>query len=74
VFAALGASGALFSLAGAVVGGVAASYVGVTAMLEVAASLVLLAGVVVLRALPRLTESCACQGSTRFDTSGSSTT
>jgi predicted MFS family arabinose efflux permease len=53
VFAALGASGALFSLAGAVAGGVAARYVGVTAMLEVAASLVLLAGVVVLRALPQ---------------------
>jgi predicted MFS family arabinose efflux permease len=52
VFAALGASGALFSLAGAVVGGVAAGYVGVTAMLDVAAALVLVAGVVVLRALP----------------------
>jgi predicted MFS family arabinose efflux permease len=52
VFAALGASGALFSLAGAAVGGVAARYVGVTAMLEVAASLVALAGMVVLRAVP----------------------
>jgi predicted MFS family arabinose efflux permease len=51
VFAALGASGALFSLGGAVVGGVAAGYVGVTAMLDVAAALVLLAGVVVLRTL-----------------------
>jgi predicted MFS family arabinose efflux permease len=51
VFAALGASGALFSLAGAVVGGVAAHAVGVTAMLNVAAGLVILAGAVVLRAL-----------------------
>jgi MFS family permease len=51
VFAALGASGALFSLAGAVVGGVAARAVGVTAMLNVAAGLVILAGAVVLRAL-----------------------
>lgn len=51
VFAALGASGALFSLAGASVGGVAARAVGVTAMLDVAAVLVLVAGVVVLRTL-----------------------
>jgi predicted MFS family arabinose efflux permease len=51
VFAALGASGSLFSLAGAVVGGVAARAVGVTTMLNVAAGLVILAGVVVLRAL-----------------------
>jgi predicted MFS family arabinose efflux permease len=51
VFAALGASGALFSLAGAVIGGVAAHAVGVTAMLNVAASLVILAGAVVLWAL-----------------------
>jgi predicted MFS family arabinose efflux permease len=51
VFAALGASGAFFSLAGAVVGGVAARAVGVTAMLNVAAALVLVAGIVVLRAL-----------------------
>lgn len=51
VFAALGASGALFSLAGAVVGGVAARSVGVTPMLNVAAGLVIVAGVVVLRAL-----------------------
>ena len=72
VFAALGASGALFSLAGAAVGGVAASYVGVTAMLEVAAALVLLAGVVVLRTLPRLTESASCQASRPSDTCRSS--
>lgn len=51
VFAALGASGALFSLAGAVVGGVAAQAVGVTTMLNVAAGLVILAGAVVLWAL-----------------------
>jgi hypothetical protein len=49
--AALGASGALFSLLGAVVGGVAARAVGVTTMLNVAAGLVILAGAVVLRAL-----------------------
>lgn len=53
VFAALGASGALCSLAGAVVGGVAARVVGITAMLNVAAALVVIAGVVVLRALRR---------------------
>jgi MFS family permease len=52
VFAALGASGALFSLLGAVVGGVAARAVGVTPMLNVAAGLVILAGAVVLKALP----------------------
>jgi MFS family permease len=51
VFAALGASGALFSLSGAVIGGAAAGVVGVTAMLNVAAGLVMVAGVVVLRAL-----------------------
>jgi predicted MFS family arabinose efflux permease len=51
VFAALGASGSLFSLAGAMVGGLAARAVGVTAMLNVAAGLVTVAGVVVLRAL-----------------------
>jgi hypothetical protein len=51
VFAALGASGALFSLSGAVLGGVAAQVVGVTTMLNVAAGLVIAAGVVVLRAL-----------------------
>jgi predicted MFS family arabinose efflux permease len=51
VFAALGASGGLFSLSGALVGGVAAGYVGVTAMLNVAAALVTAAGLVVFRAL-----------------------
>jgi len=51
VFAALGASGALFSLSGAVLGGVAAHLVGVTTMLNVAAVLVMAAGVGVLRAL-----------------------
>lgn len=51
VFAALGASGALFSLAGAVVGGVAAHALGVTPMLNVAAGLVIASGVVVLYAL-----------------------
>jgi predicted MFS family arabinose efflux permease len=50
-FAALGASGAFFSLAGAVIGGVAARAVGVTAMLNVASILVTAAGVVVLRQL-----------------------
>jgi MFS family permease len=51
VFAALGASGALFSLAGAVIGGVAAHLIGVTPMLNVASGLVILAGAVVLKAL-----------------------
>jgi MFS family permease len=51
VFAALGASGSLFSLAGAVVGGVAARVVGVTAMLNVSAGLVILSGLVVLQAI-----------------------
>jgi hypothetical protein len=50
-FAALGSSGALFSLAGAVVGGTAARAVGVTVMLNVASLLVVLAGLVVLRAV-----------------------
>jgi predicted MFS family arabinose efflux permease len=53
VFAALGASGAFFSLAGALVGGTAARLVGVTTMLNVASVLVVLAGAVVLRALTR---------------------
>jgi predicted MFS family arabinose efflux permease len=63
VFAVLGSSGALFSLGGATVGGVGARYVGVTPMLDVAAALVGLAGVVVLRALPapaRGTDAPAC--------------
>lgn len=51
VFAALGASGAFFSLLGASAGGIAARFVGVTTMLDVAAALVAFAGLVVLRAL-----------------------
>jgi MFS family permease len=51
VFGALGASGALLSLAGAAVGGIAAEYVGTVTMLNVAAGLVTVSGVVVLRAL-----------------------
>jgi MFS family permease len=49
VFGALGASGALLSLAGAVVGGTAAELVGLVPMLDVAAALVAVSGVVVLR-------------------------
>jgi MFS family permease len=51
VFGALGASGALLSLAGAAAGGIAAEYVGTVTMLNVAAGLVTVSGVVVLRAL-----------------------
>ena len=51
VFGALGASGALLSLAGAAAGGIAAEYVGTATMLNVAAGLVTVSGVVVLRAL-----------------------
>jgi MFS family permease len=50
IFGALGASGALLSLAGAMVGGALAEVVGTVTMLNVAAALVVLAGVVVLRA------------------------
>jgi predicted MFS family arabinose efflux permease len=53
VFAALGASGALFSLMGAVIGGVAARVVGITVMLNIASVLVVAAGCVVLRELRR---------------------
>ena len=53
VFAALGASGAFFSLAGAVIGGTGARFVGVTTMLNVASLLVVVAGVVALRAVGR---------------------
>ena len=56
VFGALGASGALLSLAGAAAGGIAAEYVGTVAMLNVAAALVTVSGVVVLRALGRSEE------------------
>jgi Na+/melibiose symporter-like transporter len=52
VLAALGASGALCSLAGVLVGGIAARQFGVTTMLNVSAALILLSGFVVLRALP----------------------
>ena len=52
IFGALGASGALLSLLGASVGGALAEVVGLVTMLSVAAGLVLLSGVVVLRALP----------------------
>jgi MFS family permease len=51
VFAALGASGSFFSLAGAVAAGVAARGVGVTPVLDVSAVLVAASGAVVLRAL-----------------------
>lgn len=48
VYGALGASGALLSLLGAVLGGALAEVVGTVTMLNVAAGLILLAGVVVL--------------------------
>jgi MFS family permease len=51
VFGAIGASGALLSLAGAAAGGIAAEYVGTLTMLNVAAGLVTVSGVVALRAL-----------------------
>jgi predicted MFS family arabinose efflux permease len=50
VFGALGASCALLSLAGAAVGGLLAEVVGIVTMLDVAAALIVLAGLVVLRA------------------------
>jgi hypothetical protein len=50
VFGALGASGSLLSLLGAGVGGVFAEVVGIVPMLNVAAGLIVLAGLVVLRA------------------------
>ena len=50
IFGALGASGALLSLLGAGVGGALAEVVGIVPMLSVAAGLVLVSGVVVLRA------------------------
>ncbi len=53
VFGALGASGALLSLLGATVGGALAESVGTVNMLSVASGLLVLAGVVVLVALPR---------------------
>jgi MFS family permease len=51
VFGALAASSALLSLAGAAAGGIAAEYVGTVTMLNVAAALITISGVVVLRAL-----------------------
>jgi MFS family permease len=48
VFGALGATGALLSLAGAATGGILAEIVGVVPMLNVASGLTILAGVVVL--------------------------
>jgi len=50
IFGALSASGALLSLAGAATGGALAEVVGTVPMLNVAAGLTALAGVVVLRA------------------------
>jgi predicted MFS family arabinose efflux permease len=50
VFGALGASGSLLSLAGAAVGGALAEVVGIVPMLNVAAALIALSGLVVLRA------------------------
>jgi MFS family permease len=52
IFGALGASGALLSLLGAGVGGALAEVVGIVTMLNVAAGLTVLAGLVVLRAFP----------------------
>ena len=51
VFGALGASGALLSLLGAVVGGTLAEVVGIVPMLDVSCALIALSGVVVLRGL-----------------------
>jgi MFS family permease len=53
VFGALGASGSLLSLLGATTGGVLAEVVGTVTMLCVASGLLVIAGVVVLLALPR---------------------
>jgi MFS family permease len=52
VFGALGSSGALLSLAGAVTGGALAEVVGIVPMLDVAAALIVIAGLVVLRVFP----------------------
>ena len=52
VFGALGASSAFLSLAGAATGGILAEIVGIVPMLDVAAGLTALAGVVVIRAFP----------------------
>lgn len=50
VFGALGSSGALLSLTGALLGGALAEVVGIVPMLNVAAALIAVSGVVVLRA------------------------
>jgi hypothetical protein len=50
VFGALGATGSLLSLLGALTAGVLAEVVGLVTMLNVASALIVLAGVVVLRA------------------------
>ena len=58
VFGALGASGALLSLVGAVVGGSGGELIGTVAMLSIASLLVMLSGVVALAALgPRRVRS-----------------
>jgi MFS family permease len=62
VFGALGASGALLSLLGAALGGLCAEIVGILPMLDVAAGLTVLAGIVVLRAItprPRFARSAS---------------
>jgi MFS family permease len=55
VFGALGATLGLLSLCGALTGGALAELVGTVTMLNVASGLTVLAGLVVLRALPRRT-------------------
>ena len=54
VFGALGASGSLLSLAGAMTAGALAEVVGIVAMLNVSAALIFLSGLVVLRAFARV--------------------
>jgi len=65
VFGALGAGGALLSLAGAAAGGIAAEYVGTVTMLNVAAALITISGVVVLRALATPPARAAGSGARR---------
>jgi Na+/melibiose symporter-like transporter len=52
VFGALGATASLLSLAGAMVGGALGAVVGIVPMLTVSSALIVLSGVVVLRAFP----------------------
>jgi len=59
VFGALGATGALLSLLGAGTGGALAEVVGIVPMLTVAAALVLVSGIVVLRAFARAPREAA---------------